>query len=197
MRNRLCDCSTPQSRQRHCCDLRRTEEALNGVFGLEPYSATRAAVVALTRTSAAEYSGRDGRINAVLPGTIDTALLHHVLASTQSMEEAVKSQASDRTPGNPHGVGRRLLHSSPVRTQIHRRSSACRRRCVWHALNLVLDSDAGQRGQRVFGHAGRVATLAPRGERHLLTASTEMPPAEPALTSDRPAPSIGRTEPIS
>ena len=63
--------------------------ALKGVAGLGPYSATKAAVIALTRTAAFEYSGKGVRVNAVLPGAIETPLLTEVLASTPGMKEAM------------------------------------------------------------------------------------------------------------
>jgi len=66
--------------------------ALKGVAGLGPYSATKAGVIALTRTAALEYAGQGIRVNAVLPGAIDTPLLRHVLASTPGMVEAVTGQ---------------------------------------------------------------------------------------------------------
>jgi NAD(P)-dependent dehydrogenase (short-subunit alcohol dehydrogenase family) len=63
--------------------------ALKGVGGLGPYSATKAAVLALTRTAALEYSPHGIRVNAVLPGAIETPLLAEVLSSTPGMREAM------------------------------------------------------------------------------------------------------------
>jgi dihydroanticapsin dehydrogenase len=47
--------------------------ALNGAAGLGGYSASKAAIVALTRVMAAELGRFQIRVNAVCPGWIDTA----------------------------------------------------------------------------------------------------------------------------
>lgn len=46
-----------------------------GAAGRAPYSATKAAVVALTATVGAEWASRGVRVNAVAPGYIDTGVL--------------------------------------------------------------------------------------------------------------------------
>jgi NAD(P)-dependent dehydrogenase (short-subunit alcohol dehydrogenase family) len=52
-----------------------------GLPGLAVYSATKGALIALTRAMSTDY-GRDGiRTNAVSPGTIDSPMLHDFLAA--------------------------------------------------------------------------------------------------------------------
>ena len=54
---------------------------LVGAPGLSPYAASKHAVVGLTKTAAAEYSGLGIRINAVCPGLIRTPMLERLVAN--------------------------------------------------------------------------------------------------------------------
>ena len=63
--------------------------------GLSVYSATKAALEALTRIWAAELGPRGVTVNAVAPGAVDTAMLK--AATPQMGEEAVKGMVA-RTP---------------------------------------------------------------------------------------------------
>jgi NAD(P)-dependent dehydrogenase (short-subunit alcohol dehydrogenase family) len=56
--------------------------AVKAIPGLSPYCASKAGVVALTRTTAVEYAPHGIRINAVLPGAIETPLLAQVMANS-------------------------------------------------------------------------------------------------------------------
>jgi NAD(P)-dependent dehydrogenase (short-subunit alcohol dehydrogenase family) len=56
--------------------------AVKAIPGLSPYCASKAGVVALTRTIAVEYAPHGIRINVVLPGAIETPLLAHVMANS-------------------------------------------------------------------------------------------------------------------
>ena len=48
---------------------------LRGAPNASPYSASKHAVIGITRTAAIEYAGRGIRINAVCPGAIDTPMM--------------------------------------------------------------------------------------------------------------------------
>lgn len=64
--------------------------SVNGVSGspgLAAYSATKHAVIGLTKTVALECAGTGIRINAICPGPVDTPMIH--------------SLAEMKTPGNP------------------------------------------------------------------------------------------------
>jgi NAD(P)-dependent dehydrogenase (short-subunit alcohol dehydrogenase family) len=50
-----------------------------GLAGACAYNASKHAVIGLTRTAASEVGGRGVRVNAVMPGVIDTPLLESVL----------------------------------------------------------------------------------------------------------------------
>jgi 3-oxoacyl-[acyl-carrier protein] reductase len=49
--------------------------AERGVPGRAPYSASKAAIIALTRTAAVEWASRGIRVNAVAPGYVETAMV--------------------------------------------------------------------------------------------------------------------------
>jgi NAD(P)-dependent dehydrogenase (short-subunit alcohol dehydrogenase family) len=62
------------------------------VPGLSAYSATKAAVSALTRTAALEYIGDGIRINAVSPGTSDTTMSLHPGESEAERDERARTE---------------------------------------------------------------------------------------------------------
>lgn len=80
--------------------------------GLAAYAATKGALVALTRSAALEFAAAGIRVNAVLPGAVDTPMLHAGLAGAPSVEEGVE-QLSRRTPlgriAEPDEIARAIL----------------------------------------------------------------------------------------
>jgi NAD(P)-dependent dehydrogenase (short-subunit alcohol dehydrogenase family) len=75
--------------------------ALHAVPGMGQYAATKAAVIALTRNAAVENARAGIRVNAVVPGPVDTPLFDR-------LSEAVKSGVSEALPigrvGRPEEV---------------------------------------------------------------------------------------------
>jgi NAD(P)-dependent dehydrogenase (short-subunit alcohol dehydrogenase family) len=65
--------------------------ALHAVPGMGQYAATKAAVLALTRNAAVENARSGIRVNAVVPGPVDTPLFDR-------LSEAVKSGVSEALP---------------------------------------------------------------------------------------------------
>lgn len=53
---------------------------LRGVPGIDAYTASKGALIALTRAWAAAYGPKGVRVNAIAPGSIDTPMLRPVLA---------------------------------------------------------------------------------------------------------------------
>jgi len=53
---------------------------LRGVPGIDAYTASKGALIALTRAWAASYGPQGVRVNAIAPGSIDTPMLRPVLA---------------------------------------------------------------------------------------------------------------------
>jgi NAD(P)-dependent dehydrogenase (short-subunit alcohol dehydrogenase family) len=65
--------------------------------GLAAYAASKGALVALTRASALEFAHAGIRVNAILPGAVDTPMLRSGLNRWSSPEAALQRLA-DRTP---------------------------------------------------------------------------------------------------
>jgi len=63
---------------------------LRGKFGQSNYSASKAGVIALTRTAARELGPKGIRVNAVAPGMIETAM-------TADLPEAIREKATAET----------------------------------------------------------------------------------------------------
>lgn len=83
--------------------------ALAGGAGVAAYSASKAAVVRLTESLAAELAGSGVRVNCVLPGTIDTA------ANRAAMPDADRSGWVD-----PEAIAEVLLFlASPAAAAVH------------------------------------------------------------------------------
>lgn len=55
---------------------------LLGAPGLSVYSATKHAVIGLTKSAAVEYAAKGIRINAICPATIDSALMHKTIGES-------------------------------------------------------------------------------------------------------------------
>ena len=61
---------------------------LKGFAGLAPYTASKHAVVGLTRAAALEYATKRIRINAVCPGAIVTDMIHRITGNDPAVEES-------------------------------------------------------------------------------------------------------------
>ena len=72
-----------------------------GNVGQANYSASKAAVIGLTKTVAREYAGRSVTVNAVAPGFIDTAMTQGL---SQDVKETLMSQIPLKRLGVPGDV---------------------------------------------------------------------------------------------
>ena len=72
---------------------------IRGYAGMAPYAASKHAVIGLTKTAALEYASKNIRVNAVLPGGVDTPMnasmpdgWQDVVARTQPMKRVGKPE---------------------------------------------------------------------------------------------------------
>lgn len=81
--------------------------SIAGILGfpnLSPYVASKHGVVGLTRSAAVEFSGEDLRVNAVLPGVIDTPMVARAgEEDAESMEQTVAAIPTGRL-GQPEEI---------------------------------------------------------------------------------------------
>ena len=80
--------------------------AFAGSAGQANYSAAKAGVIGLTRTLALEYGGRNIRVNAVVPGIIETAMTSNV---KDSLKEQFLAQIPAKRFGRPEEVASAVL----------------------------------------------------------------------------------------
>ena len=82
---------------------------ISSVIGIIPepgspaYCSTKAAVVMLTKCMAQEYAAEGVRVNAILPGPIDTPMLRKVLSSEEAVQEFAQANPMKRI-GKPEDV---------------------------------------------------------------------------------------------
>ncbi len=70
---------------------------IRGLPGIAAYSATKGALIALTRAMSTDYARLGIRVNAVSPGTIDSPMLHNFLAA-QQRPEVLRGMFDDMHP---------------------------------------------------------------------------------------------------
>jgi 3-oxoacyl-[acyl-carrier protein] reductase len=80
--------------------------AFAGSAGQANYSAAKAGVMGLTRTLALEYGGRNIRVNAVVPGIIETAMTSNI---KDSLREQMLAQIPAKRFGRPEEVAAAVL----------------------------------------------------------------------------------------
>ncbi|MDV6377037.1 glucose 1-dehydrogenase [Sporosarcina sp. GW1-11] len=77
-------------------------------MGLNPYSASKGAVRAISKAAAAEY-GKDGiRVNTVFPGVIETPMTQNLEESKEMLGMLIKMTPLERL-GQPEDVGNAVL----------------------------------------------------------------------------------------
>ena len=99
---------------------------MKGVANRAVYATTKAAVVALTKSIAADYVARGIRCNAICPGTVDSPSLRDRIAGAGGGERADDGRRWRR----------RSSRASRWAGSAARRRSRCWR-CTWRATNLL------------------------------------------------------------
>ena len=72
---------------------------LLGLPGIAAYSMTKGALIALTRAMSTDYAARGIRTNSVSPGTIDSPMLHGILAAHSAPEELRRAYYANQPIG--------------------------------------------------------------------------------------------------
>jgi 2-keto-3-deoxy-L-fuconate dehydrogenase len=87
--------------------------SVKGVANRCTYGVTKAAVIGLTKSVAADYVGRGIRCNAICPGTVDSPSLHERLRAQGNYEQALAAFMA-RQPigriGTPEEIADLVLH---------------------------------------------------------------------------------------
>jgi len=78
--------------------------ALAAFAGYCPYSATKWAIVGITKVAAKEFAGQNIRVNAIAPGSIDTPLFADVVQSTPNSREDYEQQTPMKRIARPEEV---------------------------------------------------------------------------------------------
>ncbi|MCY3836196.1 MAG: SDR family NAD(P)-dependent oxidoreductase [Anaerolineaceae bacterium] len=79
--------------ERGCILHMASVTGLLGLPGLAIYSATKGALIALTRAMSTDYARYGIRVNSVSPGTIDTPMLHDFVAAQQNPADLLRQFA--------------------------------------------------------------------------------------------------------
>jgi NAD(P)-dependent dehydrogenase (short-subunit alcohol dehydrogenase family) len=82
---------------------------LVGVPGLSPYCASKHAIIGLTKTAALENAAHGIRVNAVLPGSIDTPMLQGYMSMGPAVEKAIKAGQPGGRLGLPEEIAEAVV----------------------------------------------------------------------------------------
>ena len=80
-----------------------------GVPGMAPYAASKAAVISLTRSAAAETAATGVRVNCVCPGSVRTPMLRGFVGGDEQALEAMGRGAPMRRLGEPHEIAEAIV----------------------------------------------------------------------------------------
>ncbi len=82
---------------------------LVGVPGLSPYCASKHALIGLTKTAALENAAAGIRVNAVLPGSIDTPMMQSYMDMGEGVEKAIKASQPGGRLGMPEEIAEAVV----------------------------------------------------------------------------------------
>ncbi|MFJ5160012.1 SDR family oxidoreductase [Pantoea sp. NPDC088449] len=84
-----------QQQQGSIINMSSVASSVKGVVNRFAYSATKAAVIGLTRSVAADYIGEGIRCNAICPGTVDSPSLRQRIAAQAQVEGRTEAEVYD------------------------------------------------------------------------------------------------------
>ncbi len=84
-----------QQQQGSIINMSSVASSVKGVVNRFAYSATKAAVIGLTRSVAADYIGEGIRCNAICPGTVDSPSLRQRIAAQAQAEGRTEAEVYD------------------------------------------------------------------------------------------------------
>ena len=82
-----------------------SDAGLVGVKNLGQYSASKHAVIGLTKSAALDYATKNIRVNAVCPGPIRTPMLERIFEENPRIGEAMIAAQPIKRQGEPHEIG--------------------------------------------------------------------------------------------
>jgi NAD(P)-dependent dehydrogenase (short-subunit alcohol dehydrogenase family) len=82
---------------------------IRGDMGISPYIASKHGVMGLTRTAALEYAAKGIRVNAICPGTIDTAIARAVIEGDEKRYQALSKSSPIGRLGRPEEIASAVL----------------------------------------------------------------------------------------
>jgi NAD(P)-dependent dehydrogenase (short-subunit alcohol dehydrogenase family) len=80
-----------------------------GFATIAPYSASKHAIVSLTKVAALEYADRNIRVNAIAPGAVDTPMLRRALAAWNTNFEKVSQEYPIKRIVMPEEIARGVM----------------------------------------------------------------------------------------
>ncbi|MBE9181407.1 glucose 1-dehydrogenase [Oculatella sp. LEGE 06141] len=80
-----------------------------GFATIAPYSASKHAVVSLTKVAALEYADKNIRVNAIAPGAVDTPMLRRALAAWNTNFETVSQDYPIKRIVRPEEIARSVM----------------------------------------------------------------------------------------
>jgi NAD(P)-dependent dehydrogenase (short-subunit alcohol dehydrogenase family) len=73
--------------------------------GLSPYCASKHAILGMTKTAAVENARAGIRVNAILPGSTDTPMLHATMSSSPEAKKMILASTPTGRLGTPEEIG--------------------------------------------------------------------------------------------
>ena len=78
---------------------------LRGIPQLQPYTASKHAVIGLTRSVALEYAPAGLRVNAICPGVVETPLMHDLTDANPTIQAAFLAMHPGKRFADPSEIG--------------------------------------------------------------------------------------------